>query len=113
MKEGKGATGDTFGEKNFSYFKKYLDYKWFQYIIIGTFIDGMIERQRKEAIKTYSEDNNISVKKAIELFDGIRDLRVQDVTDKAASFEDKIRLKIMLLNNQQNKLKKKMKQEIN
>ena len=73
----------------------------------------MIERQRKEAIKTYSEDNNISVKKTIELFDGIRDLRVQDVTDKAASFEDKIRLKIMLLNNQQNKLKKKMKQEIN
>ena len=50
----------------------------------------MTERQRKEVIKTYSEDNNISVEKAIKLFDGIRDLRVQDVTDKATNFEDKI-----------------------
>ena len=52
----------------------------------------MTERQRKEVIKTYSEDNNISVEKAIELFDGIRDLRVQDVTDKATNFEDKINI---------------------
>ena len=39
-----------------------------------------------------AEDNNISVEKATELFDGIRDLRVQVVTDKATSFEDKINI---------------------
>ena len=50
------------------------------------------ESQRKEVIKAYSEDNNISVEKANELFDGIRDLRVQNVIDKTSSFEDKINI---------------------
>ena len=49
----------------------------FSKLIKGSFTDGMTEGQRKEVIKVYAEDNNnISVEKVTELFDGIRDLRV-------------------------------------
>ena len=90
-------------KKHLSYFSILLEvdlwrikrsiYKWyFQCIIIGSFTDWMTESQRKEVIEASAEDNNISVEKATELFDGIRDLRVQDVTDKTTSFEDKINI---------------------
>ena len=46
----------------------------------------MTEIQRKEVIKAYTEDYNISVEKATKLFDGIIDIRVQDVIDKTTSF---------------------------
>ena len=50
-----------------------------------------LKDKEKKLLKLFRR-YNISVEKAIELFDRIRDLRVQDVKDKTTSFEDKINI---------------------
>ena len=81
MKEGQGAKGDTFGEKAFRLFqdkfgsvfseesKEAFISAFFSRLITGAFTDWMTENQRKEVIKVYTENNNISVEKTTELFD--------------------------------------------
>ena len=86
MQEGQGIDeNDTFRNKAVKLFKDVYGSAisneskeafvtaFFSTLITGAFTDQLTDKQRKDVIKAYAQDNNISEEKATKLFDGIRD----------------------------------------
>ena len=76
---------DTLGSATSKESSKALLTAMFSTLITAGMSSGMTESQRKQVINGYAKDNNISTEKATELFDTIRDLRLEQRIDENTS----------------------------
>ena len=105
MKEGEGLHEDTLLENVWKLFtdihKSNFSQEsgeafisaFFSTLITGGFADAMTTSERNKVINEYAKENKISKEKATELFDAIRDLRVEQVTTKETGGADMMELK--------------------